>query len=51
MPIVEIPAFHTDLPTERQLADWESQLVDRGYLVIPDALPAEGGIRNPQFST
>ncbi len=32
--------FHTEAPTAAELSDWESQLRDSGYLIIPDALPA-----------
>ena len=32
--------FHTEAPTAAELSDWESQLRDSGYLIIPGALPA-----------
>lgn len=41
MPIVDIPSFHTTPPEEAQLAAWEAQLTDTGYLVIENALPAD----------
>ena len=40
MPVVDIPQFSTEKPSEQQLAEWESQIFDEGYLVIPDALPS-----------
>jgi hypothetical protein len=39
VPLVEIPEFHTEKPSESQLAEWEAQLWDKGYLIIPNALP------------
>ena len=38
---VESPPFNTDKPDEDQLCDWEAQLIDKGYLIITNALPAE----------
>jgi len=39
MPIIDIPEFYTAQPTETQLDAWEAQLWDKGYVVIPNALP------------
>jgi ectoine hydroxylase-related dioxygenase (phytanoyl-CoA dioxygenase family) len=39
MPIVDIPEFSKSKPSEQKLSEWESQLIEEGYLVIPDALP------------
>jgi hypothetical protein len=39
MAVTEIPPFHTDKPSEDQLAAWEAQVYDKGYVIIPDALP------------
>ena len=39
MPIVDIPEFNTEKPGETQLAAWESALWEKGYVVIPNALP------------
>ncbi|MDA0837477.1 MAG: phytanoyl-CoA dioxygenase family protein [Planctomycetota bacterium] len=41
MPIVDIPEFCKAKPSEQQLSEWDSQLIKEGYLVIPDALPAD----------
>ena len=39
MPVAEIPEFHTQQPSEEQLSAWESQIIDKGYIIIPNALP------------
>ena len=39
VPIVDIPELNNEKPAETQLAEWEAQLWDRGYLMIPKALP------------
>lgn len=36
---VETPPLNTDKPDGDQLSEWEAQLIDRGYLVIANALP------------
>lgn len=41
MPVATIPPFHTTKPSQENLAQWEAQLWDRGYLIIPNALPPE----------
>jgi phytanoyl-CoA dioxygenase PhyH len=38
---IHIPPLNTAEPGEAQLAQWEAQLWDKGYLVIPNALPPE----------
>lgn len=40
MPTVDIPAFNTEKPGEEQLSEWESALWEKGYLLIPNALPS-----------
>ena len=40
MPIVEVPSFNTEKPEDHLLEAWELQLIEKGYLVIPNALPA-----------
>jgi ectoine hydroxylase-related dioxygenase (phytanoyl-CoA dioxygenase family) len=37
---IETPALNTARPSEDQLDGWKSRLVDVGYIVIPNALPA-----------
>ena len=39
MPELEIPQFNADPPSEAQLAQWHAQMIDKGYIVIRDALP------------
>ncbi len=39
MPIVDIPEFNKEKPDEAQLAEWEATLWEKGYLIIPNALP------------
>lgn len=41
MPKVAIPPFNTVKPEESQLVQWEATLWDKGYIVIPNALPPE----------
>ena len=38
---VTIPKFHKEKPPESQLAEWAATIMDKGYLVIPGALPRE----------
>ena len=37
--VIDIPELNTTKPGEAQLAEWEATLWDKGYLVIPNALP------------
>ena len=37
--VIDIPQFNTTRPGEDQLAEWEATLWDKGYLIIPNALP------------
>ena len=37
---IETPPLNTEKPSEDQLAQWEAQLIDVGYIVISNALPA-----------
>ena len=37
---IETPALNTAVPADDRLIEWESQLYDIGYAVIPEALPA-----------
>ena len=36
---IETPPLNTDKPSEDQVSQWEAQLIDVGYLIIPNALP------------
>ncbi|MBI4558590.1 MAG: phytanoyl-CoA dioxygenase family protein [Candidatus Hydrogenedentes bacterium] len=38
--VVDIPPLGTARPSDAQLAAWEAQLWEEGYLVLPGALPA-----------
>ena len=37
---IETPVLNTARPSEDSLDGWKSQLVDVGYIIIPNALPA-----------
>src|SRR5687768_2659064 len=37
--VIDIPEFNTTKPSEEQLSEWEATLWDKGYLIIPNALP------------
>ena len=37
---IETLPLNTDKPSEDQLSQWEARLIDVGYIIIPDALPA-----------
>ena len=36
---IETPPLNTEKPSEDQLSQWEAQLIDVGYVIIPNALP------------
>ena len=36
---VETPPLNTDKPSEDRISLWEAQLIDVGYIIIPNALP------------
>ena len=36
---VDTPPLNTEKPSEVQISQWEAQLIDVGYIIIPNALP------------
>ena len=37
---IETPPLNTNKPSEDRISQWEAQLIDVGYIIIPNALPA-----------